>query len=39
MEPVRLEKTEVSGQIANMGYRFAGQGRDFTKGYMKRRVL
>lgn len=41
MEPVRLEKTAVSeaGQITNMRLRFAGQGREFTKEYTKRRVL
>ncbi|MCF6118786.1 MULTISPECIES: hypothetical protein [Mesorhizobium] len=32
---VRLEKTEGSeaGQITNMRFRFAGWGREFTKGY------
>jgi hypothetical protein len=41
MEPVRLEKTEVSeaGLITNMRFRFAGWGREFTKGYTKRSVL
>jgi dihydrofolate reductase len=41
MEPVRLEKTVVSeaGQMTNMRFRFAGKGREFTKGYTKRRVL
>jgi hypothetical protein len=39
MEPLRLEKTEISeaGKITNMRFRFAG--REFTKGYTKRRVL
>lgn len=39
MEPVRVEKTEVSeaGQIANMRPRFAGS-REFAKGYTERRV-
>jgi dihydrofolate reductase len=41
MEPVRLEKTQVSeaGPITNMRFRLAGWGREFTKGYTKRRVL
>ncbi|MER8484549.1 hypothetical protein [Mesorhizobium sp. M1322] len=41
MEPVRLEKTEVSeaGPLTDMRFRFAGYGREFTKGYTKRRVL
>ena len=41
MGPVRLEKSEVSeaGQITNTHFRFVRLGREFTKGYTKRRVL
>jgi hypothetical protein len=41
IEPVRREKTEFSeaGQITHMRFRFAGYGREFTKGYTKRKVL
>jgi hypothetical protein len=40
MDPVGLEKTEVSesGRISNMHFRFAGQSREFAKGYTKKRV-